>query len=57
MFNRRVQEDGEIVDVFTTALYAQAHKCEYKALKEEMIRDRIVVGIRDARLSLKFQLA
>ncbi len=53
MFNQRIQEEGEAVDVFITALYAQ---CTYGALKEEMIRDKIVVGIRDAGLSLKLQL-
>ncbi len=56
MFNRRIQEEGEAVDVFITALYAQAEKCAYGALKEEMIRDKIVVGIRDTGLSLKLQL-
>ena len=30
--------------------------CNYGALTEEMIRDRIVVGLRDSNLSLKLQL-
>ena len=55
-FNQRKQEEGENVDVFITALYSLAEYCEYGNLREEMIRDRIVVGIRDATLSFKLQL-
>ena len=33
-----------------------AEHCEYGALHDEMIRDRIVVGIVDRLLSLKLQL-
>ena len=33
-----------------------AEHCEYGALHDEMIRDRIVVGIVDSSLSLKLQL-
>ena len=56
MFNKRKQEEGETVDTFITSLYSLSEHCEYGALREEMIRDRIVVGIRDAALSLKLQL-
>ena len=55
-FNLRKQEEGEPVDAFITALYALAEHCGYGALHDEMIRDRIVVGIRNARLSEKLQL-
>ena len=55
-FNSRKQEDGEPVDVFITALHTLSEHCSYGALRNEMIRDRIVVGIRDARLSEKLQL-
>ena len=44
------------VDTFITALYTLSEHCNYGALKEEMIRDRIVVGLRDSNLSLKLQL-
>jgi len=30
--------------------------CEYGELKEEMIRDRLVVGIRDSNLSERLQI-
>ena len=56
MFNKRKQEEGETVDSFITSLYSLSEHCGYGFLREEMIRDRIVVGIRDAALSLKLQL-
>ncbi|XP_021340612.1 uncharacterized protein K02A2.6-like, partial [Mizuhopecten yessoensis] len=55
-FNHRKQNEGESADNFITALYTLIEHCEYGALKEEMIRDRIVVGIRDSRMSEKLQL-
>jgi hypothetical protein len=55
MFNRRKQE-GESVDTFITALYTLSEHCNYGALTEEMIRNRIVVGLQDSNLSLKLQL-
>ncbi|XP_071101769.1 uncharacterized protein [Haliotis cracherodii] len=54
-FNQRVQRDGEPVDSFITDLYSLAENCNYGALHDEMIRDRIVVGIRDLKLSEKLQ--
>ena len=55
-FNNRRQEQGESVDVLITALYALAEHCNYGSLHDEMVRDRIVVGIRDSSLSEKLQL-
>ena len=55
-FNQRRQEDGESVDAFITALYTLSEHCNYGNLHDEMIRDRIVVGIRDAVLAEKLQL-
>ena len=55
-FNMRRQEEGETVDAFITALYSLAEHCGYGALHDEMIRDRIVVGIRNATLAEKLQL-
>ena len=45
------QEEGEAVDAFITSLYSLAEHCSYGTLHDEMIRDRIVVGIRNAQLS------
>ena len=55
-FNSRRQEQGEPVDAFITALYGLAEHCNYAGLHDEMIRDRIVVGICDSKLSEKLQL-
>ena len=55
-FNRRVQKEGESVNDFITALYALADKCNYGELHDELLRDRIVVGITDQNLSEKLQL-
>ncbi|GBO32108.1 hypothetical protein AVEN_189602-1 [Araneus ventricosus] len=55
-FNKRVQLDGESVNTFITALYTLSEHCDYGVLHDELIRDRIVVGIRDKNLSEKLQL-
>ena len=55
-FNRRSQRDGENAEEYIAALYSLAENCQYGALKEEMIRDRLVVGIRDSALSERLQL-
>ena len=38
------------------SLYGLVEHCEYEHLHEEMIRDRIVVGLQDATLAEKLQL-
>ena len=55
-FNRRVQTENESVEQFITSLYNLAENCSYGDLKEELIRDRIVVGIRDKSLSERLQM-
>ena len=55
-FNSRVQRDGESVDNFITDLYCLVEYCEFGALKDELIRDRIVVGLKNRKLSEKLQL-
>ena len=55
-FNRRSQHDGETAEQYILELYRLAENCENDALKEEMIRDRLVVGIQDASLSQQLQL-
>ncbi|KAK7884427.1 hypothetical protein WMY93_027550 [Mugilogobius chulae] len=55
-FNQRQQEIGETADAFITSLYSLAEHCGYGALHSEMIRDRLVVGIRDKRLSEQLQM-
>ena len=55
-FNSRIQKEGELAEQFIADLYSLADKCEFRDFKEEMIRDRLVVGIRDRALSEKLQL-
>ena len=55
-FNAREQEDGESVDTFITSLYSLAEKCVFVNLYDDMIRDRIIVGIKDTVLSELMQL-
>ena len=52
-FNSRVQEKDETVDSFITDIYQLSQHCEFQTLKNELIRDRIVVGLRDRKLSEK----
>ena len=54
-FNLRVQAETETVDQFVTALYALVEHCEYEGLNEQVIRDRLVVGLRDSKLSERLQ--
>lgn len=55
-FNQRHQETGETADSFITALHCLAEHCSYGALHDEMVRDRLVVGLRDKRLSEQLQM-
>ena len=55
-FNRRNQLDGESAEQYITELYKLAESCDYREMKEELIRDRLVVGIKDRTLSEQLQL-
>ena len=50
-FNKRNQKPGETVEDYITTLHQLAENCEYGNIKDEMIRNRLVVGIRDESLS------
>ena len=47
VFNKRDQEPNETVDAYITVLRSLAKSCNYGTLEDTLIRDRIVVGIRD----------
>ena len=49
-FFSRDQGDGETFDVFVTDLKMKAATCEFESLKESLIKDRIVGGVRSDRL-------
>ena len=51
-----MQQEGETVDEFITDLFRLVENCKYGDLQDELVRDRIVVGLRDSELSEKLQL-
>ena len=58
-FNMRKQGESKSVDTFITDLYQLAKHCGYSSLHNQVIlviRDFIVVGLRDATLSEKLQV-
>ncbi|UYV84804.1 K02A2.6-like [Cordylochernes scorpioides] len=50
IFNTSNQEENEGIDSCTNRLRGLASSCEYDILTEELIRDRIVLGIKDNRV-------
>ena len=44
------------MDDFIIDLYSLAEHCQYGRLHNEMVWDRIVVGIKDSKLSEKLQM-
>ena len=54
-FNKRNQLEGENAESYITALYELAENCDYGTLKSKMIRDTLVVGIRDNTLPERLQ--
>ena len=55
-FNRRNQLKGESVEQYITDLYRLAETCEYGDMTSQMIRDRLVVGIQNLKLSEQLQM-
>ena len=52
-FNNREQKTDERVDAYAAVLRDLVSSCNYGALKEEMIRDRIVCGITNSAVRKK----
>ena len=48
-FNKREQEVNETIDSYVASLRSLVKTCRFGGLEEEMIRDGIVLGIRDNR--------
>ena len=55
-FNSRVQQEGEPVEDFIYSVHTLVQHCSYGDLHDQMVRDRIVVGIQDLSLSQKLQM-
>ena len=52
-FNQRNQNEGETAENYVTELYKLAEYCNYGEMRDETIRDRLIV---DAALSKSLQL-
>ena len=52
-FNKRDQNQNESVDAYATALRTLAKKCNFGQLEDDLIRDRIVMGVRDESTRIK----
>ncbi len=50
-FNQCNQLPGESAEKYISELYRLAENCKYGAMKDELIRDRLVVGILGKRVS------
>ena len=55
-FNKRVQLENETVDSFVTDLRCMAEHCQFGDINDELIRDRVVVGLKGTRLADRLQL-
>ncbi|CAL8069840.1 unnamed protein product [Orchesella dallaii] len=55
-FGMRCQVAGETVETFVTSLHTLSEHCDYGALKDSLVRDRIVLGVLDKKLSEKLML-
>ena len=55
-FKFRNQHDGESAEQYIMEIHKLTENCDYGTLKEELIHDRLVVGIQNSQLSESFQL-
>ncbi|XP_068747376.1 uncharacterized protein [Montipora capricornis] len=53
LFNKREQDSGESFDAYLTNLRSLAKTCNFGELRDNLIRDRIVIGIRDNSICKK----
>ena len=49
-FNRREQQEGEMIESFVAGLRTLVKTCNFGSLEESLIRDRIVVVVRDHQI-------
>ena len=55
-FNLRTQQEGERASEYIEIVTKLSKSCNYGRLADELVRDRLVVGIRDQKLSEQLQL-
>jgi hypothetical protein len=46
-FNKRDQEQSETIDTYVASIRTLSKTCNYGEIEESLIRDRIVIGIKD----------
>ena len=49
-FNMRNQEEGESISTFIANLRRLSEHCKYERILDDMLRDRLVCGVRDKRI-------
>jgi len=47
VFHQRIQQSGETIEAFVADLRKLAKSCAFEHLEDSLIRDRIIIGIRD----------
>ena len=50
-FNNPNQRENESAEEYITVLYSLVETCDYGIMKDELLRDRLVVGIHNAKVS------
>ena len=53
LFNPSIQGPDEGIDEFVNTLRKQASSCKFGPLADEIIRDRIVIGLQDRNTKLR----
>ena len=49
LFNKREQEPGESIDQYCTALMRLSEHCGFMNLRDSLIRDRLILGVKNDR--------
>ncbi|KAI8503754.1 hypothetical protein Bbelb_187250 [Branchiostoma belcheri] len=52
-FNTCEQAQGESIEVYVERMSKLVSTCDYGALKDEMLRDQIVLGVRDNKVAMR----
>lgn len=52
-FHKILQNDGETIDEYVTRLRLQAQNCEFEQLKDSILRDQLILGIKNDSVRTK----